>query len=159
MGFGRGCYHPWPPKPSSGRPSKLRVSLRVLVDGIPIDRVARRQSRAVRQEKAWIHQNSPLRLPRKHGVDFEISDSSAEEDVREASAAPEPDAEILYSFDAPRGPAEGGQILSLALAKAVEKFETKETEKLVKTEYEVVGNEKEDAPDGYAADEDDFQLI
>ena len=41
----------------------------------------------------------------------------------------------------------------------MEKFETKETEKLVKNEYEVVGNEKEDAPDGYAADEDDFQLI
>lgn len=79
--------------------------------------------------------------------------------MREASAAPEPDAEILYSFDAPRGPAEGGQILSMALAKAVEKFETKETEKLVKNEYEVVGNEKEDGHDGYAADEDDFQLI
>ena len=113
----------------------------------------------MRQEKAWVNQHSATRLPRKHGVDFDISDSSAEEDVKEASAAPEPDAEILYSFDAPRGPHEGGQILSMALAKAVEKFETKETEKLVKNEYEIVGNEKEDGHDGYAADEDDFQLI
>ena len=79
--------------------------------------------------------------------------------MRDASAAPEPDADILYSFDAPRGPAEGGQILSMALAKAVEKFETKETEKLVKNEYEVVGFEKEFNHDGYIADEDDFQLI
>ncbi|KAG6997564.1 hypothetical protein G7Y79_00040g077290 [Physcia stellaris] len=117
------------------------------------------QGRALSREKAWVHQHSTTRLPRKHGADFDVSDSSAEEDVREASAAPEPDAEILYSFDAPRGPAEGGQILSMALAKAVEKFETKETEKLVKNEYEVIGNEKEDGHDGYAADEDDFQLI
>lgn len=79
--------------------------------------------------------------------------------MREASAAPEPDAEILYSFDAPRGPAEGGHILSMALAKAVEKFEIKETEKLVKNEYEVVDNEKEEGHDGYVADEDDFQFI
>ena len=117
------------------------------------------QGRIVSREKVWVHQHSTTRLPRKHGADYDISDSSAEEDVREASAAPEPDAEILYSFDAPRGPAEGGYILSMAVAKAVEQFETKETEKLVKNEYEVVGKEKEDCYDGYVADEDDFQLI
>ena len=123
------------------------------------DRWHRSQGRVVSREKVWVHQHSTTRLPRKHGAEYDISDSSAEEDVREASAAPEPDAEILYSFDAPRGPAEGGHILSMALAKAVEQFETKETEKLVKNEYEVVGKEKEDSHDGYVADEDDFQLI
>ena len=41
----------------------------------------------------------------------------------------------------------------------MEKFETKATEKLVKDEYEVVGNQKEDAHVGYAADDDDFELV
>lgn len=49
-----------------------------------------------------------------------------------------PDAEITYSYDATRGPSHGSQILSCALAQAVERFETKVTEKLVKEEYEVL---------------------
>lgn len=75
-----------------------------------------------------------------------------------ASTDPEPDAGISYSFDAPRGPHQGSQILSMALAKAVEKFEVKATEKLVKEEYEVIAQDKED-PDGYIAYEDDFELV
>ena len=88
-----------------------------------------------------------------------LTDSSAEEDIKEASAAPEPDAGYTYSYDAPRGPGHGSQILSMALAQAVDKFETKVTEKLVKEEYEVVAAEKEETHAGYAADEDDFELI
>lgn len=88
-----------------------------------------------------------------------ISDSSAEEDIKEASAAPEPDAGISYSFDAPRGPHQGSQILSMALAKAVEKYEIQATERLVRDEYEIIRKEKDDHHDGYAADEDDFELI
>lgn len=91
--------------------------------------------------------------------DTPVSDSSTEEDVREASAAPEPDAGVTYSFDVPYGPSQGGQILTMALAKAVEKYETQATEKLIMTEYEVVGNEKEDACVGYAADDSDFELV
>jgi hypothetical protein len=87
------------------------------------------------------------------------SDSSADEDIREASAAPEPDAEITYSYDAPHGPGRGSQILSIALAQAVEKFETKETETLVKNEYEVVAKESEHDQEGYNADDDDFELV
>ena len=41
----------------------------------------------------------------------------------------------------------------------MEKFETKATEKLVREEYEVIGNEKEDTHTGYAADDDDFELV
>ena len=87
------------------------------------------------------------------------SDTSAEEDVREASAAPEPDAGYTYSYDAPKGPGKGSQILGLAIAKAVEKYETKATEKLVNEEYEVVAKENEDERTGYGANEDGFELI
>ncbi|EUC34521.1 hypothetical protein COCVIDRAFT_28423 [Bipolaris victoriae FI3] len=65
-------------------------------------------------------------------------ESSADEDVDHPSAAPAPDADIAYSYDAARGPSHGSQILNYALDKAVERFETKETEKLVKNEYEVL---------------------
>ena len=103
------------------------------------------------------------RISRQHDSrldsDTGVSDSSAEEDVKEASAAPVPDAGITYSFDAARGPGRGSQILGMALAKAVEKFETKQTEKLVKEEYEVVGKESEDGNGGHVADEDDFMLV
>ena len=102
-------------------------------------------------------------MSRKHDSRFEndtsISDSSAEEEVRESSAAPEPDAGITYSYDAAHGPNQAGQILSMALAKAVERYETQATEKLVLEEYEVVGNEKEDVSTGYLADDGDFELI
>ncbi|KAF2865977.1 hypothetical protein BDV95DRAFT_612213 [Massariosphaeria phaeospora] len=65
-------------------------------------------------------------------------DSSADEDVEEPSAAPAPDAEITYSYDADRGPNHGSQILGLALAKAIERYEVRETDKLIKNEYEVL---------------------
>jgi hypothetical protein len=42
---------------------------------------------------------------------YTSSDSSADESVVEPSAAPEPDAEVAYSFDAARGPSHGSQIL------------------------------------------------
>ena len=103
------------------------------------------------------------KISRKHETRFDndtcTSDSSTEEDVKEASAAPEPDAGYTYSYDAPRGPGKGSQVLGIALAKAVEKFETKATEKLIKEEYEVVGSEKEESHAGYTADDDDFELV
>lgn len=122
-------------------------------------------SKAVRREVEF-QQNKAAqvaKISRKHESRFDNdtcpSDSSTEEDVKEASAAPEPDAGYTYSYDAPRGPGKGSQLLGIALAKAVEKFETKATEKLVKEEYEVVDNKKEDTHAGYAADDDDFELV
>jgi len=70
-------------------------------------------------------------------------ESSADEDVEHPSAAPEPDAEVAYSFDAQRGPSHGSQILNHALEKAIEQYETKETDKLIKNEYEVLDVEAE----------------
>ncbi|CAI6340623.1 unnamed protein product [Periconia digitata] len=68
----------------------------------------------------------------------DASDSSADEDVEHPSVAPTPDAEITYSYDAERGPSHGSQILSHALTQAVERFEVRQTDKLIKDEYEVL---------------------
>jgi len=86
------------------------------------------------------------------------SDSSAgEEETRDA--APVPDADVMYSYDAAAGPGKGTDILSHAVSKAVQRYESKVTEKLVK-EYEFVDNDK-DLGGGYIADadEDDFEMI
>ena len=81
----------------------------------------------------------------KDETSYDPSDSSADEDVEAASAAPVPDADITYSFDAPRGPSHGSQILGHALDQAVERFETRVTEKLIKEEYEVLDTNGEPA--------------
>ena len=69
--------------------------------------------------------------------------ASSGSDFDEGTPSPPPDAGVMYSFDAASGPSHGSQILNTALAKAVEKFEEKETVKLVKTEYEIVDSEGE----------------
>lgn len=73
----------------------------------------------------------------------EDSNTSAEEDVEPESVAP--DAQVMYSFDAYRAPTQGSQILNAALAKAIDKYEDKETTKLVKNEYEVLDAEADDS--------------
>jgi hypothetical protein len=69
---------------------------------------------------------------------YASGDSSADEDVEHPSQAPALDAEVAYSFDATRGPSHGSQILNHALEKAIERYEIKETDKLIKNEYEVL---------------------
>ncbi|OXV07587.1 hypothetical protein Egran_04650 [Elaphomyces granulatus] len=84
-----------------------------------------------------------------------VSDSSADE-TASVTQADEPtrslEDDALFSFEA-----SGNGIFSSAVSKAVEKFETKETEKLVK-EYEFVF-EEDDPSIGYVADEDDFEIV
>ncbi|KAI9689953.1 MAG: hypothetical protein M1822_009835 [Bathelium mastoideum] len=100
------------------------------------------------------------------------ADSSADEDVIEASAAPEPDAGITYSYDAARGPSGGSQVLSEALARAVERFENHETARIVHEQYEVLdaegevveeqqrGGKKGGAKAGKtAADEEEYEFV
>ena len=87
-----------------------------------------------------------------------VTDTSGDEEVHDASAAPLPaEADFMYSYDAPSGPQAGNDVLSFALNQAVRRFENNETEKLVSQEYDVIDEGKE----GYTADEDedDFEVI
>ena len=61
----------------------------------------------------------------------------------DADVDAEADADITYTFDHATGPTGGDQILGDALAKAVERFETTQTERLVNKEYEVLDSEGE----------------
>jgi hypothetical protein len=78
----------------------------------------------------------------------EATDSSADE-AAEPSAAPEPDAEVTYSYDADRGPSQGSQVLGHALSQAVERFENKTTEMLLKDEYLVLDSDGEPVASKY----------
>lgn len=91
------------------------------------------------------------RMARKHDV-LEGTDTSANEesssagsgsDFDDGTPSPAPDAGVMYSFDANSGPSQGSQILTAAMAKAVERFEEKETARLVSTEYDVLDSEGE----------------
>lgn len=109
------------------------------------------------------------RVTVKNDIAYASGDSSADEEIEEASAAPVPDADIAYSYDAAQGPNHGSQILGLALAKAIERYEGRETDKLVKEEYEVLNTDGEPIASGpsgkgankkdAAADEEDYEFV
>lgn len=107
------------------------------------------------------------RVAVKNDINYASGDSSADEDVEEASAAPVPDAEITYSYDADKGPSHGSQILGQALAAAIERYEVRQTDKLIKEEYEVLGADGEAVAAGSSkagekavhADEEDYEFV
>jgi hypothetical protein len=68
----------------------------------------------------------------------DASPNNSASDYSDGTPSPPADADITYSFDAARGPTQGSQIFNVALAQAVEKFEERETVKLVKDEYDVL---------------------
>lgn len=86
-------------------------------------------------------------MARKHdmieGTAVSDDSSGSNSDHDETTPSPPADAGVMYSFDASRGPSHGSQILNVALAKAVEKFEEKETVRLVKNEYDIIDSEGE----------------
>jgi hypothetical protein len=73
-----------------------------------------------------------------HTSDDASPTHSSASDYSDGTPSPPADADITYSFDAARGPTQGSQIFNVALAQAVEKFEERETVKLVKDEYDVL---------------------
>lgn len=89
------------------------------------------------------------------------AESSADEDIDEPSAAPAPDAEIAYSYDAERGPSHGSQVLGHALAKAIERYEVHQTDKLIKEEYEVLDADAEalSGPRTVKAEDEDYEFV
>jgi hypothetical protein len=98
---------------------------------------------------------------------LEATDSSADEEI-EPAVTNEPDAQVAYSFDADRSPNKGSQILGAALDQAVERFENKETERILKDEYLVLDSDGEPVagqsnkpakPARSGDDEDDFELV
>jgi hypothetical protein len=91
--------------------------------------------------------------------------SNSNSDFDEGTPSPPADAGVMYSFDASRGPSHGSQILNSALAKAVEKFEDKETVRLVRNEYEIVDGDGETpvkkgkAKAEFVADEEEYEFV
>lgn len=98
---------------------------------------------------------------RKEVLDTAIGSSysfASEEDIRGAAAAPILDAGVAYSYDALSGPGKGNDILGHAIEEALQRYENKLTEKLVK-EYEFVDIGKDLGEDFAAAADDDFERV
>ena len=134
--------------------------------------LARRTTRAIKRQavkdrsaNATAMKNLGKHRPSLSGDDILDATScdgfSTDESVRESSLAPDPEAEYTYSFDAPRGASQGTEVLGEAITQAVERFEMRETQKLVDREYDVVGRDGDEDAEGiggYDAD-DDFELV
>ncbi|KAF3480929.1 uncharacterized protein GIQ15_06276 [Arthroderma uncinatum] len=86
------------------------------------------------------------------------TESSSDEEEFDPTVTPE-EPELFYSFDAHVSPAEGGHVLSAAVIRAVDKYETKQTEKLAR-EYEFIGvMDSNDLDEGYGGYDEGFELI
>lgn len=116
-----------------------------------------------RAERANAHANGHRQgsIARKV-LDYDVTEATlssdtdrSDEDVPATFEAPIPASEVMYSYDAPSGPTAGTDVLSNAVMQAVKRYENKQTEQLVKNEYNLVdGKEAEDADD-----EDEFEII
>ncbi|KAL1303371.1 hypothetical protein AAFC00_006768 [Neodothiora populina] len=97
-----------------------------------------------KQEAARLSSTGKAKLARKQDMTLAGQDlanlsedsNTSEDDVEHETVAP--DAGVMYSFDAFKSPSHGSQILNAALAKAIDKYEDKQTTKLVHSEYEVL---------------------
>ncbi|KAK6428934.1 hypothetical protein LTR95_014920 [Oleoguttula sp. CCFEE 5521] len=127
---GRGEGNPRPLRPSDTR--------------ITADRRADKGVSAL-QQIAKTASRRDLKDGQSYAATSDESSGYDSDHVDAADAAPSPtgNVEVMYSFDAPRGPIQGSQILNMKLAQAVEKFEERETVKLVKTEWDVLDTEGE----------------
>ncbi|EOD46110.1 hypothetical protein UCRNP2_7147 [Neofusicoccum parvum UCRNP2] len=121
-----------PGRPLGSNPRPFRINHRVAA--------AHRREKAKEVAHAARNRKQEI-LP----IDQYTSGESTDEEPAEPSAAPEPDAEITYSFDADKGPSQGSQILGQALLQAIERFEDRKTHELVSEEYEVLDENGEPA--------------
>jgi cytoskeletal protein RodZ len=87
----------------------------------------------VSREKTTRKTHEQKKRPTLNDSDESTPDSSADEELVATKAVNIED--YTYSYDAPRGPASGIEILEMAMNKAVERFEDKATLKLVHDEY------------------------
>jgi hypothetical protein len=158
FGSGRAASHPKPRKPEPKYASSRNDFKRLYLNHCP-----RRKVLKVHASKA-VHRQGIV--SDRHEV---ATDSSCDEDVEAPDNAPIPDAEVTYSFDAQRGPSQGSQILGHALEKAVAKFESIATEKLVRDEYEILDSDGEPVAtktgkkfhkaDNASVEEDDYEFV
>jgi hypothetical protein len=144
-----------------GRPARCHPGI---FDDLPITRPAKPEPSSVnRRERTRDTQHTvtaakiDLRHDVREALDAGTSDSSGAEDHTNPAA----DATVIGDFldETVAHPYEvtGETIFKDMVDKAVEKFEIKETEKLVK-EYEFITRESE-LSIGYLADDDDFELV
>ncbi|KAF4306785.1 hypothetical protein GTA08_BOTSDO05164 [Botryosphaeria dothidea] len=121
-----------PGRPLNSNPRPYRISSKVAA--------AHRRDKAKQVAHAARTRKQEI-LP----IEQYTSGESTDEEPVEPSAAPEPDAEITYSYDAAKGPSHGSQILNQALLQAIERFEDRKTHELVNEEYEVLDENGEPA--------------
>lgn len=137
---GRSAATRGPSASTTGQPTELTSA--AASDANVASRVAAAHRREKAKEVAHAARNRKQEiLP----IDQYTSGESTDEEPVEPSAAPEPDAEITYSFDADKGPSQGSQILGQALLQAIERFEDRKTHELVSEEYEVLDENGEPA--------------
>ena len=87
------------------------------------------------RERAQYQKADPLAEP-EDDLPHDDEDTSHWDDEHTPETTPEADDEVMYSFDAPRGPTLGEEVLSEAMHKAVARFEDGKTVKLVNDEYD-----------------------
>lgn len=126
-----------------------------------------RENAAARRSQ-WAKRSHLSHKVDRYDILEEKETAASEDDTSENSGAHslDDDDDITYSFDAPCGPRRGSHILSAALTQAVATFEGRQTEKLIKEEYEVVQSEPDTAlgttrptKESSLDDLDDFELL
>ncbi len=66
---------------------------------------------------------------------MDSQEDSSTDDMTTHASTPRFEDNVAYSFDAEKGPSQGGEILGIALTKAVKKLEDHKITKLIYDEY------------------------
>lgn len=76
-------------------------------------------------------------------------------------SVPEDEGDVMYSYDAQKGPASGQEIFGTAVGRAVNRFEDGVTSRLVKDEYDVLDDAAGEGGDDEPSQtvEEDFEML